>query len=46
MEHDPSLAESMRTLVFQGMESKLQAQVQETTTLLKSMNITAIADFA
>jgi hypothetical protein len=46
MDHDPSLAESARTLVFQGMEAKLQAQVQETTTLLKYMNVTAIADSA
>ena len=46
MDHDPTLAESMRTLVFQGMEAKLQAQVQETTSLLKFMNQTMISDFA
>jgi hypothetical protein len=41
MDHDPTLAESMRTLVFQGMEAKLHAQVQETTHLLKSFNMSA-----
>ena len=41
MDLDPTLAESMRTMVFQGMEAKLQAQVQETTNLLKSFNVTA-----
>lgn len=41
MELDPTLAESMRTLVFQGMEAKLHAHVQETTNLLKSYNVTS-----
>ena len=41
MDLDPTLAESMRTMVFQGMEAKLQAQVQETTKLLKSFNVTS-----
>jgi hypothetical protein len=40
MDLDPSLAESMRTMVFQGMEAKLHAQVQETSNLLKSFNVT------
>jgi hypothetical protein len=40
MDLDPSLAEAMRTMVFQGMEAKLHAQVQETSSLLKSFNVT------
>ena len=41
MELDPLLAEAMRNMVFQGMEAKLHAQVQETTNLLKSFNVTS-----
>lgn len=41
MDLDPTLAESMRTMVFQGIEAKLHAHVQETTNLLKSFNVTS-----
>jgi hypothetical protein len=43
MDLDPALAESMRTMVFQGVEAKLHAKVQETTNLLKSFNVTSTA---
>lgn len=43
MENDQEFADSIRTLVFQGMEAKLHAQLKETSSLMKSYNLTATA---
>lgn len=41
MDLDPTLRECIRTMIIQGLEAKLQAQVQETTNILKSYNVTS-----
>lgn len=40
MDNDQKFANSIRTLLFQGMEAKLTAQLQEATLLLKTFNVT------
>lgn len=46
MDSDQAFADSIRTLVFQGMEAKLNAHLLETSSLLKSFNVTTAGSLA